>query len=45
MGVDPDPGELFGVASRIDLGIEELGHRFVEELDMDRRGPLGNELD
>ena len=45
MSVDPDPGELFGLAARIDLGIEEIGHRLVEELDMDRRSPLVDELD
>jgi hypothetical protein len=43
--MDPDPGKLVRPAAGIDLGIEKIGHRRVEKLDVDWRSLLVDEQD
>ncbi|TWU33420.1 hypothetical protein Q31b_57370 [Novipirellula aureliae] len=45
MGVNPDPGKLVRRPSFVDLSIEEVGNRFVIELDGHRGAALSYEFD
>jgi len=44
MGMNPNPSELLGPATCVDLSVEESGDRFVVELDMRKGTVLLNNL-